>query len=113
MLNLAQYNVELQEISDSLLSVSSDLRTYEVAQAAALIRRLGRELLLFESLRESLQKMDDVLEDKSTAPLTAERVKAARNQVFKMSKRLAQLAEEDDVYSFQDDTSSRADGRTW
>lgn len=103
MLNLAQYNVELQEISDSLLSVSSDLRTYEVAQAAALIRRLGRELLLFESLRESLQKMDEVLEDKSTAPLT----------VFKISKRLAQLAEEDDVYSFKDDISSRVDGRTW
>ena len=113
MVNLAKYNVELQEISDSLLSVSPDLRTYEVVRAAALIRRLGRELLLFESLQESLQMMDEVLEDKGTVPLTAERVKAARDQVFKMSKRLAQVAEEDDVYSFKDDTVSRVDGRTW
>ena len=113
MINLAKYSSELQEISDSLLSISSELRTYEVSQAAALVRRLGRELLLFESLGESLRVMDEILVDDSTVPLTAERFKAARDQIFKLSKRLAQLSEEDDVYSFKDDTSSRPSGRTW
>lgn len=113
MLDLTKYNSELQEISDSLLSISSEMRTYEVLQAAALIRRLGRELLLFESLRESIQVMDEILDDKGTVPLTAERIKAARDEVFKFSKRLAKLSEEDDVYSFKNDTASRIDGRTW
>lgn len=72
---------------------------------------LGAVNCSFESLRESLQKMDEVLEDKGTA-LTAERVVRPGPCLQALNGSLSWL-EEDDVYSFQDDTSSRADGRTW